>query len=158
MAAYIYHITLDTGHIRHSPRAEVGDEIVLVCRDLIERATADGEPAIPGQAATMTATIAGRCLLVTVWARDDHAPLVTIGIAEHSRCGAPLWRRLHDDQRGSMPSLKTDRDCVPPEPWCAARLEIGIAAHLDEGYWLGDFEHCLAWAWLAMVSAARTAS
>jgi hypothetical protein len=54
-----------------------------------------------------------------------------------------------------MPALATDRDEVPPEPWCAARIEVGSLAFPDEMLWLGDFERCLAWAWLELRSSGE---
>jgi hypothetical protein len=87
----------------------------------------------------------GKCLLVTAYDAPSGVPLVAFGIAPHSRCGAPLWRRLHDR---ALPS-KTDPEQCPIEPWLAVRMEIGIAEHLEATNWLGDWERCLAWAWLS---------
>jgi hypothetical protein len=43
----------------------------------------------------------------------------------------------------------TDRDRPPPEPWCAALLDSAAARQSAEGLMaIGDFERCLAWAWL----------
>lgn len=44
--------------------------------------------------------------------------------------------------------LATSPDTCPPEPWYAARLEAAVLAHQDALSWLGDFECCIAWAWV----------
>lgn len=116
----------------------------------------------------LTAAAYGRCLLATIWGppREPGAThqrghvltlaggvqppqaLATIGVATHSRCGSHLWRELHD-----MPGwpAATDRAECPPEPWCGVQLEYAIALQSDTAAWLGDFERCLAWAWVAGV-------
>jgi hypothetical protein len=33
-------------------------------------------------------------------------------------------------------------------PWCAVILTPNAARQIDQMDWLGDFERCLAWAWL----------
>lgn len=150
MTEYIEHITLDTGHTRRSLRAEVADEAISACRELIERIRAGQEAAIPGTTAMLTGTAEGRCMIATVWHSADRSPLVTIGVAQHSRCGARLWRLLHAEAArpaGMRPLATAGRPC-PAEPWVAARLEIGLALHATEAEWLGDFERCLGWAWL----------
>lgn len=154
---YIRHITLTTGHSRDSYRSEVSDAAVAVCRDLIARITAGAvaEPVqIPGVGEYyLSGRASGRCLLATVWsgrhAPSLHdpavpAPLCTIGIASHSRCGASLWQMLH--QHGETPVV-TDPNRCPPEPWVAVALDAGIIEHQATAHWLGDFERCLAWAW-----------
>lgn len=154
------HITLNTGHTRRSPRSEVGPGIVEALRPILERAlTGTPTPIPPGQGYTLTGGVRGRCASFTVWSRslliwpeDDQAqraPVVEIGVAGHSRCGAPLWRTLHAlAARLDLP-VKTDPGRCPPEPWCAALLYPGAVLAPDAMDWLGDFERCLAWAWLA---------
>ena len=60
---------------------------------------------------------------------------MTIGIAlDDRRCGAALWRKIAGN--GSE---------QPDQPWCAARLEPGLALDPEATHWLGAFERCLAW-------------
>jgi hypothetical protein len=151
---YILHITLDTGHTRRSPRAEVDDVAIAAVQDGLDRALAGGRPLIPGGDCTMTATAAGKCLIATAWS-GGAAPLVTVGVAAHSRCGARLWRALHEERGAAMPRLATAGNPCPQEPWCAARLEIGLASEPRAAYWLADWERVLAWAWLSRVGAKR---
>lgn len=152
---YIWHVTLDTGKTRRSPRSEVRDEVLVHVRAVLQQALA-GEHAEVIFGCTLTAAAEGRCVLGTVWmplgrsaSGGNSVPIVTIGVAEHSRCGGRLWRLMHDvADRSGMPPLATDRNDPPQEPWCAARIEIGSVTALDAMEWLADFERCLAWAWL----------
>lgn len=145
---YVEHVTLQTGHRRRSPRSEASDAAVEACAALIADATRDGGAAIPGaDGFLLRIEHPGRCLVATVHRVFDRilmqlsAPLVTIGIATHSRCAASLWRRLHEVGIRAATSAVSP----PSVPWCAARLEPGLAAESDTG-WMGDFERCLAWA------------
>src|SRR5690606_41540555 len=89
----------------------------------------------------------GRCLTVTI-AADE--PVVTMAVGVHSKCGARFWREIHQyADEWELPYV-TDRDRPPPEPWCAALLDSAAARQPAEGLMaLGDFERCLAWAWLS---------
>lgn len=150
MTRRLRHVTLTTGHVRDSDLAEISDEALVICRELIARATA-GEVAesvpIPGaDGYHLTGRAAGRCLVLTVWHEAAHDPIATIGVAGHSRCGARLWRELH---RWGQTPVVTDPERCPAEPWVAAVLDIGIVEHQDAVHWLGDFERCLGWAWIS---------
>lgn len=144
-------MTLSTAYARDSYAEEIGDAALVVVADLLAAALDGGEPEIPGDThprCTLTAQRRGRCLLATVWG-PERAPLVTIGVAGHSRCGSPLWRILHGS---ATTPLATSAEDVPPEPWCAVRIEIGLAHYPSSAEWLGDFERCLAWSWLHRVT------
>lgn len=155
MTTYLHHVTLNTAHSRKSYRHEVADDVVRACAELIERAIASPRErvAIPNTDCTMTATAEGRALVITVWGplteiRNSAPmclPLVTFGVAEHSRGGAKLWRMLHQARE---PEVQTSPDNCPPEPWVAARMEVGIALLPEHAEWIGDFERCVGWAWL----------
>jgi hypothetical protein len=75
------------------------------------------------------------------------APLVTIGTVVHQDESQLLWNLLHKPAQGMLP-LATQGGQPPTVPWCAARLEIGITLHPLPTEWLGDFERCIAWAWM----------
>lgn len=165
---YIHHVTLDTGHSRRSYHDEVADEALAALHDGLSCALRR-EPEniiVPGQLDyTYSATREGKCMIATIWrslsrmtaARrremhltpEDRVPVVTFGVAAKSLCGAGLWRLLHDGQR----PYATDGKPCPPEPWLAARMDIGAAlvAQDDpsEMLWMADFERCLAWTWLS---------
>lgn len=148
-AKYVHHVTLQSGHVRRSPRAEVPDSVVVALAPLVERALRGEHVPVPGfPAYTMRGGVEGRCIVITIYAAEDGAPVVTVGIATHSRCGAALWRRLHESSPGTLQPRATSPNNVPPEPWCAARLEAGAGLHADALDWAGDLERCLAWAWI----------
>lgn len=136
---YIRHITMTTGHARDSLPGEVAAPVRAALRPLIRRALTGEHAPVPGNleppGCTLTGGAAGRCISLTVWgpplspaafpgAPDSHVPIVEVGIATHSRCGATLWHRLHD---------------------LAGRLGITVAT---------DRDRCLGWAWLDEVRKA----
>lgn len=153
---YLNHVTLTTGDTRRSYRHEVSDEAIGLCRDLLDDALDQPQihTVIPRtNGCTMTATAHGRALIVTVWTppvelRDSaptRAPLVTFGVALDSKRGAKLWRLLHERYESQ---LATHIDECPAEPWVAARIEVGAAIMPEAMDWIGDFERCVAWAFL----------
>lgn len=144
------HVTLTTGHSRDSERSEIDDGALAICADLIAHIGSGkiSEPvAIPGCAGySLSGRTAGKCMVATVWADGPPSEMVvSIGIAAQSPCGAAIWRTLH--QVTAMPAA-TDPDQQPPAPWCGVVIEPALARHTDAAHWLGDFERCLAWAWL----------
>jgi len=48
--------------------------------------------------------------------------------------GACLWRK--GEYQG------------PPVPWCAVSVHTPVGAFPEALDWLGDFERCIAWAWI----------
>ena len=145
---YIRHITLTTGHVRDSWRQEISDEALAACADLLAQVAADPSQmvSIPGFSDYyLSGQPGGACWVGTVWTGSPSVCVVTIGIAAHSRCGASLWRELH---RWGQTPVVTDPERCPAEPWVAVALDEGALTHLDAMEWLGDFERCLAWAWV----------
>lgn len=151
MKKHIAHVTLTTGHVRLSPRHEVDDAVVAALRPLIEEVVSGRTVPIPVPGYSITGRTsgedgAGRCLSVIVWGeRLQPEPICTIGIAAHSRCGARLWRKLHEVT--TRPAV-TDPGRQPTALWVAAALQTGLERHADALVWLGDFERCLAWAFI----------
>lgn len=145
---FVRHITIETGHERDSPRSEVGDGMIALLTLWIDRALAGERVPIervdPPCLLTMTAH--GKCATATIVLAESGDPLVDLAIGAHSRCGAALWRSLHADAAGNA---ATSADRVPPEPWLAVRLhQSGLVFAPMTAEWLGDFERCLAWAWI----------
>jgi hypothetical protein len=155
-ASYVHHLTIDSGHARRSWRHEIEPAALAASRALLQRALTapDGAPVplpVPLQRYHMAASAPGRCLVAVVSADDGGQllQLITLGVAPHSRCGATLWRRLMQGDAAQPP---------PPAPWCAVRLHPHLAAELDAAYWLGDYERCIAWAWLDLLAQRRAQS
>lgn len=146
---FLHHVTLTTGHTRRSYRDEVSDQAVAACLALIDKITS-GEVSesvkIPGVGEYyLSGRASSKCLVATVWSGAPSIVIATIGVAAHSRCGAALWREMH--AWGETPVVTDPAQC-PPEPWVAAAIDAGITQHMEAAHWLGDFERCLAWAWL----------
>lgn len=139
------HLTLLTGHSRQSWRHEIDPAALAQCRALLDQALRGGQvslaPSLHGY--SMKATSEGDAMLCTALA-DVHgkpAPLVTFGAS--ASAGVDLWRLL--GQSGNP----------PPSPWCAVRVEPGLALAPEAAHWLGDFERCIAWAWLDRLTPPR---
>lgn len=153
-ARYIHHVTLGTGDVRRSPRSDVADGVVAALRPLLDRALAGEHAPVPGQPGyTMTGGVHGRCCMVTVWrvvpdtVGPERVPVLSVGVGAHSRCGAYLWRAMHE--RADL-TYATDPARCPPEPWCADRLDVGAAVYREALGWTGDLARCIAWAWIEM--------
>lgn len=162
---YLYHVTLTSGRVQQSPRSEVGDDVIAMLRPLLTRALRGEDvpvPHMPGY--TVRGGVHGRCCLVTLFraeaetrgedGRPLQPPVLSIGVAPHSRCGAYLWRAMHQPLVPQAPPLATDPDAVPAEPWCADLIEIGAVLHPLDLSWTGDFSRCVAWTWIEMRGAA----
>lgn len=143
MPRYIRHITLTTGHSRASYRAEIDDRAVEFFRRWLDDPSGLDLPLPPNpDLYWLSGARASKCLHAAV--RQGNTLLVSIGIAAHSRCGAVLWRRMHQGATG----LATDAADCPAEPWIAVRVEPGLAIYPEAAGWLGDMERVLAWAWV----------
>lgn len=140
---YLWHVTLDTGHGRRSPRSEAKDNAVTAAALDLMDALHDGEAPIalmPGY--KLKATRAGTALICTVF-RGTEFPLVTFGVVGRARGSAQLWQILHDGRQ-----LATHPGDIPSAPWCAVRTEAGLAYDPASADWLGDYERLIAWAWI----------
>lgn len=146
MSRYIHHVTLTTGHTRRSWRHEISPEAMHVVSAMLDAVLVEREVAIPATEppCTVSVTAEGRCMIATVWG-PERAPLATFGVAAKARCGVKLWTLLHGHAVGPLATSPHER---PQEPWCAVRLEPTLVLHERAAEWLGDFERCLAWAWL----------
>lgn len=143
---FIWHVTLQTGHSSRSYRADVSDATIETLLPLVR---ADGEYPIPSVAdRRLRVTRTGRLLLATILAES---PICTLAIADRSVGAQKLWQMIHKGTEAA-----TDPEKPPRAPWCAARFELGLTAHLDDREWLSDFQRCLAWTWIESLPAGRT--
>ena len=134
----LWHVTLTTGDVRWSPRAEVADAILPTVAAHIARARRRGPAVVPGQAdVTARARSHGHALAVTLrWHDDDEILRMWIAptLARALELAAPCdW----------MPAA-----AMVPAPACLVRLADGLARYPAVAHWLGDYERCTAWAWL----------
>ena len=136
-ADYLWHLTTTTGHGRRSYRNEVDPAVVTLVRQQLGEALA-GIDVVVRDGYALTAKAVGTALVATV--SGPKGTLVTIGVARKSRDAARLWQMLQSksDAIGEMPR----------PPWCAVALHPAIAGDPIAATWLGDYERCLAWAWV----------
>jgi len=152
---YLWHVTLTSGDRRRSPRSEVAAETIRILRPLLDLALRGEHAPVPGQPGyTMTGGSTGRCAMVTLWrilpdTTGERVPVLHVGIAGHSRCGAALWRSLHELAGARLP-VATNPDRQPVTPWCADLLDIGLAMDPQVTGWTGDWSRCIAWTYLMM--------
>jgi hypothetical protein len=145
-AQQIRQITLDTGHVRLTPRSEVGDEIVAMLQGCIEQMLEGRFVPVTNTDMVLSAQARGTCLLLEATHKRTLALLATIGVATTTSCAAALWREVHAGTRGTATSV----DQCPEAPWVAARLRPDIAKpeNLECASLLGDLERCIAWTWI----------
>lgn len=153
---FLNHITLSTGHIRRSPRAEVsGETLARVSPWLAALLESSQSAPLPVSGLSDYAAIAqvfDGGLIVTISGpaptsvpMDGKAPpLISMGVAKRSRHGEALWALMTGPVMPPVhPGLQR-----PGEPWAAVAIWPTIALHPDALEWLGDLERCIAWAWL----------
>jgi hypothetical protein len=157
----IRHVTLSTGHARDSSRAEVADATLKVLAPWLDRALETGGRPVPLPVPSLASFSAvaipqGRGgLVVTLYgpagphipgrtapAGQAGIPLVTFGIGLGPE-ESDIWEQMAE-AFGVAPGLE-----FPPGPWCAAFLHAAAAAYPHSLTWLGDFERCVAWAWIS---------
>lgn len=154
---YINHITLNTGHLARTQRAGVDPEVTALLAPWLQVIVNSGQAhplPVPELAhISAQAFVQDGGLVVTVSApAGPHTPgkphtgpampLVTLGVAQRSRQGAALWALLVN-AFGQKPGLQE-----PGAPWLAVALHPSAAAYTGALDWLGDFERCIAWAWI----------
>ena len=139
---YIWHVTLNTGHCGAQPRSAVGDDAIAAVRPMI---AADGTHPlpVPGGDYSLVVTRLGSNLAATVM-HLRLGPLATIAVARKSQTAGRLWRELH----ATVPNAAAHVADLPRAPWCAVALHPALNVDLAATSWLGDFERCLAWAWI----------
>lgn len=151
------HVTLTTGHVRRSPRSEVGAGVLAVLRGEVLPALAvpEGEPcgaAVPVPGFGDWSLRRWRCGpgadLLTLHAGPDGPAVLTVGVG-WGLDSAGLWSRLCGSAALPLgPGIEARRE--PARPWCAARTEPamlaldGVAAAVS--VWSADLARCLAWA------------
>ena len=140
MDRYIWHETIQTEHTRRSFLSEVAPDVLAKVRSMLEA----NQFVLPGGAECRVVWRVQHCLEVEVYTTLGNR-LVRIGIAIVAGCGDALWERL-GGAVGAQPS----------EPWCAASLDArGLETDPEAYLWLGDFERCLAWAWLMSTESSN---
>lgn len=65
-----------------------------------------------------------------------------MGVAQRGEQGAKLWGLLCGVHVGKAGCIK------PDEPWCGVVVHPSIGTYRGDLAWVGDFERCVAWAWI----------
>ena len=134
----MYHLTLLTGHTRESPRSEVADHVIDVLRPWLAPGT-HPITQVPG-GYSLVVPVVERGYLATV--QQGRVPIASIGVAADEGEAEIIWPALVELQRVVAEPVATRPTTTP---WCAVALLVVSPAMSD---WLGDFERCLAWAYL----------
>lgn len=150
----IPHITMQTGHVRHIEAGEVIGETLARVRPWLRVLVDTGEqmPLPVNLLAHYTARVAVEddMLLLSLFspARRDtgSTPLVTIGLVRSAEHAPVMWGLLTSSQ---MPPVAPEAT-MPAAPYCGVILWPTITLDPAAVGWLGDFERCVAWAWLGV--------
>ncbi len=137
------HYTLNTGHSRVSPRAEVRDETIEICRPWI----VPGRHLLPQPGWRVQIARDGRGMVFTVF--EGVRPVLTAGVVDTAEAADVVWPAIE-----SLYHQITELPVQRSADWQAARrpeslpwLSVVLIA-IDDSYhrasWLGDFERCLA--------------
>ena len=150
---YINHITITSGHIARTSRSDVSDEVLAIVSPWLKKII-NTEEKYPLPVAELSnysaiAYVIEGGLLMTVYgsfsdgsSTDGTVPLVTFGVAHKSRQSEPLWAMM-------LANFEHDQNIKQPStPWCAVAIHSTIILHPDALSWIGDFERCVAWAWI----------
>jgi hypothetical protein len=172
MSKYLNHISIHSGHTRRSFLSEVDPKFLAQLGPIVEEAEREGTAELPtpnGLMRLRRLQVPGisprECPVWTLEALEhngaqwSHAevlahpiPLVIMGLCQRSRHSLPLWHALWDI-KGALPH-QTLRDRPPAQPWLAVLPYLHLIVPLygvgpdSPVHWLGDFERCVAWAWL----------
>lgn len=154
----ITHITLSTGHKRESLRSEVADSVLQALAPWLDVLVAkSGRVEFPFDGFrhfSASAVSFDGALVVTVFAPSgpldvgllsgavDGVPLVTFGVALNASHGSVLWDKL------LLYSELSVALSMPASPWCGVVVHPSLSLFPDAARWLGDFERCVAWAWV----------
>lgn len=128
------HYTITTGHIRPSPRSEVGPGITDALRPLL-RAGEHPMPGPPGY--RLRVTIEGTAFAATVLRASDGAPLATTIVC-----------LTEDDLAKALAATGAKPTAAIELPAAIVDLYPTTGLDRDALGWLSDFERCLAWAWV----------
>jgi len=139
---YLTHATTSTGHIRRSYRHEVADDVVSTLKCwLPDLLTGQLRCIVDDRYAARCDWYNGKAIGLVVCRLDAEmrqTDLVRFSVCRHSKRATPAWEYAGGE--GSPPRV----------PFVAAGLlqDNIVAEDLPVLPVIGDFERCLAWAWL----------
>ena len=138
----LHHVTLDTGHVRWSPRSEIADDLIALVATHIAAARRRGPADVPRQPGYTARALARHGALAVTVRWQDEAEVVAIYVGATLLDAVTLGVALGEP---APPILQPE----PAEaPACLVRLGVGLLDHPAAAAWLGDYERCMAWSWL----------
>lgn len=148
----LHHLTLNNGHTRRSPRAEVGDGILALLAPLV--AAGGGRLPTPADGYRLTVVRAEGeegAATFTVQRVADNLPLVTCFVVWDRRQDARYWAlaggaigQLRDQfPPGALPAKMPPRPASVP--WLAVLIWPTLALDPVAAGWIADLERCVAW-------------
>jgi len=158
-STYVQHTTLITGHSSQIRQGDVSGEAVARIVPWLSALIESGQ-SLPLPVADLSeysghASVLDGALIVTIsgpppkeatgMLASKAAPMVTVGVARKSR-HAHLWTLM--TQSPPMPAVHRSVVKCPQAPWCAVAIWPTIDFYPEATSWLGDFERCIAWAWV----------
>lgn len=138
----LLHLTLTSGHVRESPRREVGNDIVALLRPIV----AAGRGVVHGLNITIERSRPGGAAFNLGWSSDPTAPDVRCLLCWDPRAHAAWW----DEARALTAWLRVALPAEPAGwPWLAVALQpTALSRTPIQLHMLGDAERCVAWALL----------
>lgn len=156
MSATLTHLTLNTGHTRESPRAEVGADILALLAPLVAEGGGPLPPPFTGYRLTIVRgedEAAGSAIFTFSGAGD--LPLATGLVCWREAASSDAWGKMADLLAGAGALAGATIPATPRRPssvpWLAVMLWPAFMAAPDAATWsavswLGDAERCVAWA------------
>jgi hypothetical protein len=144
------HITLNSGHVRDSPRSEVADEVLDAVRLLVVKTGSFDVPGQPGWRTNLTLDQGAAVFDV----RQGNAPIVMCAVAWSTKNAEEVWAVLA--RMATQFGTPKPPSMPAAVPWIGVLLlptAVGAQEAMD---WLGDYERCLAWAILEEHSGSIT--
>ena len=139
MTSFLYHVTLNTGHVRKTYPHEVGKDLYFYLRRIFEESTRPEGTAVYDGGYRLKTTRHGRQAIGTIYGPDG-APILTTACSPTP--DPELWRQLHE--MAALP-LVTDPHKPPSGAYIADRIEPGAVMHMAAMTWTGDLVRCLGW-------------
>jgi hypothetical protein len=150
----LYHLTLNTGDVYMSPRCDVNDNIINVLKSGTKIGCWELPNPFKDYAVATSSMPTGCGPGFTVYRKPD-IPLVVCGMAIKPSQHAPTWRQME-----KLYFEFTDEPAVARMDWASTKepnhlpwlavIVTGLAADIKAADWIGDFERCMAWAFVEL--------
>lgn len=143
---FINHYTVNTNHLRESPRSEVTKEALEFCTEILNTMLT-GKSADIVDSYKIHGTIEKNyCLAVIFKATDKNkTPLIKIGITNNENEAKTVWLAIANNDDLPITNL-------PSTPFVIARITDHGISDFELLQWVGDFERVLAWAWIEKIN------